>query len=146
MAMSIRGRWWLAPKEVAASIEVHGRVLPLTFEGDDGALWHFRLGAEHIAWDHSAHSFATDSTLQDNGFARANLYMTWDFTVASEHSLTNRALSMRDDALPPEQEMHLAFEALGFDSLSYMEFCIAIQMETGLDLSVGKMRALGTPR
>jgi hypothetical protein len=39
------------------------------------------------------------STLQSNGFSRSNLYMTWDFTVASEHSLTNRALSMRDDAL-----------------------------------------------
>ena len=39
------------------------------------------------------------STLQQNGFARSNLYMTWDFTVASEHSLAGRALAIRDNAL-----------------------------------------------
>ena len=39
------------------------------------------------------------STLQQNGFQRSNLYMTWDFTVASEDSLTGRAVDMRDDAL-----------------------------------------------
>ena len=33
------------------------------------------------------------STLQANGFQRSNLYMTWDFTVASEHSLSDRAIS-----------------------------------------------------
>lgn len=38
-------------------------------------------------------------TLQSNGYARSNLYMAWDFTVASEDSLTGRALDMRDDAL-----------------------------------------------
>ena len=31
------------------------------------------------------------STLQANGFQRSNLYMAWDFTVASEDSLTDRA-------------------------------------------------------
>src|SRR3954447_15824835 len=39
------------------------------------------------------------STLQGNGFARSNLYLTWDFTVASEHSLAGRALAIRDNAL-----------------------------------------------
>jgi hypothetical protein len=39
------------------------------------------------------------STLQSNGIPRANLYMTWDFTVASEHSLAGRALAIRDNAL-----------------------------------------------
>ncbi len=39
------------------------------------------------------------STLQQNGVPRSNLYMTWDFTVASEHSLAGRALAIRDDAL-----------------------------------------------
>jgi hypothetical protein len=37
--------------------------------------------------------------LQGSGIQRANLYMAWDFTVASEDSLTGRALEMRDDAL-----------------------------------------------
>jgi hypothetical protein len=37
--------------------------------------------------------------LQDAGFARSNLYMAWDFTVASERSLSERALALRDDAL-----------------------------------------------
>jgi hypothetical protein len=39
------------------------------------------------------------STLQGNGYQRSNLYMTWDFTVASQDSLTGRAVAMRDDAL-----------------------------------------------
>ena len=39
------------------------------------------------------------STLQSNGIQRSNLYMAWDFTVASEDSLSSRALTIRDDAL-----------------------------------------------
>jgi hypothetical protein len=39
------------------------------------------------------------STLQQDGVQRSNLYMTWDFTVASEHSLAGRALAIRDNAL-----------------------------------------------
>jgi hypothetical protein len=39
------------------------------------------------------------STLQHDGIQRSNLYMTWDFTVASEHSLAGRALAIRDNAL-----------------------------------------------
>jgi hypothetical protein len=39
------------------------------------------------------------TTLQGAGFARSNLYMAWDFTVASRDSLTGRALALRDDSL-----------------------------------------------
>ena len=39
------------------------------------------------------------SQLQDAGVARSNLYLAWDFTVASENSLSERALTIRDDAL-----------------------------------------------
>jgi hypothetical protein len=39
------------------------------------------------------------STLQDDGIQRQDLYLAWDFTVASEHSLAGRALAIRDDAL-----------------------------------------------
>jgi hypothetical protein len=39
------------------------------------------------------------STLQDDGIQRQSLYLAWDFTVASEHSLAGRALAIRDDAL-----------------------------------------------
>ena len=39
------------------------------------------------------------STLQAHGIQRSNLYMSWDFTVASEHSLAGRALAIRDNAL-----------------------------------------------
>ncbi len=37
-------------------------------------------------------------TLAKAGIARRDLYLTWDFTVASSQSLTGRALSIRDDA------------------------------------------------
>jgi hypothetical protein len=39
------------------------------------------------------------STLEGDGIPRGNLYLAWDFTVASEHSLAGRALAIRDDAL-----------------------------------------------
>jgi hypothetical protein len=39
------------------------------------------------------------STLQGDGVPRANLYMAWDFTVASEHSIAGRALALRNNAL-----------------------------------------------
>jgi hypothetical protein len=39
------------------------------------------------------------TTLADDGIQRSGLYLAWDFTVASEHSLAGRALAIRDDAL-----------------------------------------------
>jgi hypothetical protein len=39
------------------------------------------------------------SELQGDGIPRANLYMAWDFTVASENSLAGRALALRNAAL-----------------------------------------------
>ncbi len=36
--------------------------------------------------------------LGDSGIQRSSLYLTWDFTVASERNLTERALAIRDDA------------------------------------------------
>ena len=39
------------------------------------------------------------TTLENDGIPRSNLYMAWDFTVASEHSLAGRALAIRDNAL-----------------------------------------------
>jgi hypothetical protein len=38
------------------------------------------------------------STLETAGVARDDLYLAWDFTVASERNLTERALHIRDDA------------------------------------------------
>jgi hypothetical protein len=46
-----------------------------------------------------AHMEDLISTLQGDGIARANLYMAWDFTVASENSLAGRALALRNAAL-----------------------------------------------
>jgi hypothetical protein len=39
------------------------------------------------------------NTLQSDGIPRSNLYMAWDFTVASEQSLAGRALAIRNNAL-----------------------------------------------
>jgi hypothetical protein len=38
-------------------------------------------------------------TLSGEGIQRESLYLAWDFTVASEHSLAGRALAIRDNAL-----------------------------------------------
>ena len=50
-------------------------------------------------------------TLGDAGIAREDLYLAWDFTVASEESLSGRALAMRDDA----------FERLGDEDLADLD-------------------------
>lgn len=41
--------------------------------------------------------------------------------------------------------LSLSFEEIGFDSLNFMEFCIAIAMEVGVELSVDEVAALRTP-
>jgi hypothetical protein len=46
--------------------------------------------------------------LQDAGIPRATLHLAWDFTVASEQSISGRVLAMRDDA----------FERLGDEDLA----------------------------
>ena len=37
-------------------------------------------------------------TLAEAGIKRANLYLAWDFTVASDQNIAERELFMRDDA------------------------------------------------
>jgi hypothetical protein len=49
--------------------------------------------------DRRAHFEELFSQLHEAGVARSNLYLAWDFTVASENSLSERALTIRDDAL-----------------------------------------------
>jgi len=38
------------------------------------------------------------------------------------------------------------FDALGFDSLAYMEFCIALHCACGVELSIEDIARLRTPR
>ncbi len=47
-------------------------------------------------------------TLKKSGVRRSNLYMSWDFTVASEHGLSDRALQIRDDAFARLGDTNLA--------------------------------------
>jgi len=51
------------------------------------------------------------TTLEGAGIGRKNLYLAWDFTVASERNLSERMLSIRDDA----------FGRLGDDDLADLE-------------------------
>jgi acyl carrier protein len=46
----------------------------------------------------------------------------------------------------PEISLSTKFEDLGFDSLAFMEFCISIFCEVGLDLTVERVAALGSPQ
>ena len=45
-----------------------------------------------------AHMESIFATLEAAGIGRSDLYLAWDFTVASERNLTERALHVRDDA------------------------------------------------
>lgn len=48
------------------------------------------------------------STLTAAGIARGNLYLAWDFTVASERSLSERVLHIRDDAFSTLGDTNMA--------------------------------------
>jgi acyl carrier protein len=50
-----------------------------------------------------------------------------------------------DPSTAGEELLDESFSDLGFDSLAYMEFCIAIHLETGIELTVGSLDELGTP-
>ncbi|MGH9274801.1 MAG: hypothetical protein ACRDZU_09155, partial [Acidimicrobiales bacterium] len=58
-----------------------------------------------------AHMESVFGTLEAAGVARNDLFLAWDFTVASERNLTERALHVRDDA----------FSALGDSDLADLE-------------------------
>jgi hypothetical protein len=48
-----------------------------------------------------AHMNAIFNLLTEKGFNRKNVYLAWDFTVASERNLSERILHIRDDAFAP---------------------------------------------
>ncbi len=48
------------------------------------------------------------STLQESGIRRMNLYLAWDFTVASAENITGRARAIRDDAFAQLGDTNLA--------------------------------------
>jgi len=55
-------------------------------------------------------------TLADAGIARGDLYLAWDFTVASERNLTERLLFMRDDAFARLGANSPAFSVTGVET------------------------------
>jgi acyl carrier protein len=58
-------------------------------------------------------------------------------SLPSVDSITSKA----DDALL----ITYGFEELGFDSLAFMEFCIAVHVETGIEMDVAQVQSLETP-
>ncbi len=54
------------------------------------------------------HMDALLDRLSRSGIARGDLYLAWDFTVASEHSLTGRMLAIRDAAFAELGDTNLA--------------------------------------
>ncbi len=57
------------------------------------------------------------------------------------------SLSSEVDAAAQDDIALLArgFEDLGFDSLAFMEFCVSVYMDTGVEIDVDQARALQTP-
>jgi hypothetical protein len=59
------------------------------------------------------------ATLAAAGIARNDLYLAWDFTVASSQSLTKRALAIRDDAFGVLGDANLADLAIAGDAPTF---------------------------
>jgi acyl carrier protein len=49
-------------------------------------------------------------------------------------------------AIAEGETLEDSFDNLGFDSLALMEFCIAIQVETGIEITISAAQELGSPR
>lgn len=49
-------------------------------------------------------------------------------------------------AVAEGESLEESFNDLGFDSLALMEFCIAIQVETGIEITISAAQQLGSPR
>lgn len=45
----------------------------------------------------------------------------------------------------PEGLIGKSFDDLGFDSLAFMEFCIALQLESGVELNVATVTEMSSP-
>lgn len=58
--------------------------------------------------------------LEQAGIARDNLYLAWDFTVASERNLAERALHIRDDAFEKLGDTELADGIVGGESPEFV--------------------------
>lgn len=57
-----------------------------------------------------------NTVVQEQGVQRSSLYMAWDFTVASRESVTDRALTIRDDAYERLGDTNLADRKIQGDS------------------------------
>jgi len=66
----------------------------------------YRSGA--VADARSAHMDSLFARLEAAGIARGDLYLAWDFTVASERNLSERSLHIRDDAFASLGDTKLA--------------------------------------
>jgi hypothetical protein len=69
--------------------------------------------------DRRAHHEQLFAELGRAGIARSDLYLAWDFTVASERNLTERALHIRDDAFAALGDADLADGKVVGDVPSY---------------------------
>jgi len=73
-----------------------------------------------------------------------------DRSLAECYRIVAEAVNTCSVALPPIDASEVtesigSFQDLGFDSLAFMEFCIAIHVETGMEISVAKLDELGSP-
>lgn len=77
--------------------------------------------------------------------------MTRNLTYADAERAVIEAIRMcslpsSDSGAAPPVVDDCSFESFGFDSLTSMEFCIALHCETGVELSIEDMFRLGSPR
>lgn len=79
-------------------------------------------------------------TLRTAGIKRSELYLAWDFTVASDENNYRRALHMRDEAFKSIGDQTMADRQVQGDA---PEFEVTSQPGSGLGLNVGR-RILGT--
>ncbi len=73
------------------------------------------------------------------GIDRKSLYMAWDFTVASEESITGRALQIRDDAFSRLEDTNLADRRIDGDSPAFtiLGYCDRDKIDGGPECGGG---------
>jgi acyl carrier protein len=70
-----------------------------------------------------------------------------EITRIVEQAVVSCSLQLPETVSPanPASLLSLSFAEIGFDSLNYMEFCIAIATEVGVEMSIEEVTGLKSP-
>ena len=71
---------------------------------------------------------------------------TRDYIPIIRRAISDSGEPGQVDDLSDDEILDTEFSAFGFDSMSYVDFCVSIHVDTGIELTLRQVAELGTPR